>query len=68
MTITRDGDTILNIEYSEKEIRRYFNHETRRMEFDCHLDGEYVGTRDSSQAAHELLDGIVYQQLKRGAA
>ena len=67
MTITRDGDTILNIEYSDKEIRRYLNHETKRMEFDCHLNGEYVGTRDTHHDACVLLDGIVYEQLKRGA-
>lgn len=67
MTITRDGAAILNIEYSEKEIRPYFNHDTRRMEYDCHLDGEYVGTRDTKHDACTLLDGIVYEQLRRAA-
>ena len=67
MTITRDGSTILNIAYSAKDIRPYFNRETRRMEYDCHLDGEYVGTRDTDHDARVLLDGLVYEQLRRTA-
>lgn len=67
MTITRDGDTIMNIEYSDKEIRPYFNRETRRMEFDLYLDGEFIGTANDSMEAHTRLDALVYEQLKRAA-
>jgi len=67
MTITRDGETIINIEYSDKEIKRHFDRGSRTMEFDCYLDGEYVGTTTSYEAAASKLDALVYEQLQRAA-
>jgi hypothetical protein len=64
MTITYDN--ILDIDHG-KNIKPHFCRETRAMEFDAYLDGQYVGTRDSKQAANELLDGLVLEHLKRAA-
>jgi hypothetical protein len=67
MTITRDGSTILNIEYSAKEIRPYFSRETKKMEYDLYLEGEYIGTASDNMEAHQRLDAVVLAQLERGA-
>jgi hypothetical protein len=64
--ITYDSTTILDIDHG-KNIKPHFCRETRSMEFDCYLDGQFVGTRDSKQAALELLDGLVLEQLRRAA-
>lgn len=64
MTITRDGDTILNIEYSDKEIKRHFDRASREMEFDCYLDDRYVGTARSYGDAAAKLDALVYAALR----
>lgn len=45
----------------KKEIRR--NKETK--DFDMYLQGEYVGSRETPQAAREELDRLAYEQLKR---
>jgi len=67
MTITRDGDTIVNIEYTDKDIKRHFDRTSMTMEFDCYLFGEYVGTTKSHQDACEKLDALVCEQLRRAA-
>lgn len=66
MTITYDNTTALSIDHG-KNVKPHFCRETREMEFDCYLGTQYVGTRDSSQAAIELLDGLVLEQLKRSS-
>ena len=63
MKATLDGTTVLNIEYSDKEIKPHFCRETREMEFDCYLDGRYVGTASSHGEAAAKLDELVYDAL-----
>ena len=46
----------------KKEIRR--NRDTR--DFDMYLDGSYVGSRSTHQAAREELDRLAFEQLRRG--
>lgn len=67
MTITRDGTTILNIEYSDKEIKRHFDRASKQMEFDCYLDDRYVGTAKSHGEAAAKLDALVIESLAHGA-
>ena len=68
MTITRDGDTIINIEYTDKDIKRHFDRSSMTMEFDMYMFGEYVGTTKSHQEAAEKLDALVYELLTHGVA
>lgn len=67
MTIIRNGDTILNIEYTDKEIRRHFDRTTKAMEYDCYLDDRYVGTAGSYTDAASKLDALVFEALRRTA-
>ena len=68
MKATFDGTTVLDIQYSDKEIKRCFNSYTREMEWDCYWHGKFVGTATSNQDAHSKLDALAYAELTRVAA
>lgn len=63
MKATFDGTTVIQIEYSAKEIKPHFCQATRELEYDLYYGGRYVGTAYSNQEAHSTLDALAYDEL-----
>lgn len=47
----------------QKEIKRQKNWATGKMEWDCYINGRYVGTSASKTQAETDLDAMVYEAL-----